>query len=73
MKSFDRRSAMNNFLMLTKNFSKITFSPSYVFFFSLHQTTKKFFAFIKTTIHAFVILSHVLYATLIDWLIFKGE
>ena len=34
---------------------KNTFSPSTVFFFSLYQTTKEFLAFIKATIHAFVI------------------
>ena len=34
---------------------KKTFSPSSVFFFSLHQTTKEFLAFIKATIHALVI------------------
>ena len=52
---------MNNFLMLAKKklagALKNIFSPSSVFFFffSLHQTIKEFLAFIKTTIHTFVI------------------
>ena len=40
---------------ISKSFKKNTFSLSPVFFFSLHQTTKKFLAFIKAAIHAFVI------------------
>ena len=34
---------------------KNTVSQSSVFFFCLHETTKEFLAFIKATIHAFVI------------------
>ena len=41
--------------------------------FFLHRTAKKFFAFMKATVHAFVIHSHVPYSTLIDWLILKDE
>ena len=57
--------------MLTKEFLarplKNTFSPYYVFFFSQHQANKEFLAFIKATIHAFVILiTCALFS--VDWL-----
>ena len=44
---------------ISKTFKKKTFSLSSVFFLSLHQTTKKFLAFIKAAIDAFVISIHV--------------
>ena len=40
---------------LTAKALKNTFSLSSVFFLSIHQRTKEFLAFIKATIHAFVI------------------
>ena len=49
---------------------KKTFSPSSVFFFSLHQTAKEFQAFIKCMSYLF--LSNVLYSAKIDWLIYDG-
>ena len=39
--------------ILARTFKKYIFTMS--FFLSLHQTTKEFLAFIKATIHAFVI------------------
>ena len=56
---FGRRSAMNSFSIFTKEILartlKNTFSLSTVFFLSLHQTTTEVLAFVKATIHAFVI------------------
>ena len=47
---------------------KSTFSPSSVFvFFSLHQTTKQFLAFIKPTVHPFVISVTCAWFS-VDWL-----
>ena len=52
---------MNNFFHVNKKYlaialKKYTFTIFCLFFFfSLHQTAKEFLAFIKATIHAFVI------------------
>ena len=78
-----RRWTMNDFSKLTQievnSLSKLaralknTFSPYFVFSLSLQQATKELFAFIKTTVYAFVI-SMICALFSIDWLTnFKGE
>ena len=54
---------------------KNTFSPSSVFFFSLHPTTtiNEFLIFIKSKCTCLFYFYHVLYSALICWLLFKGE
>ena len=51
---------------------KNTFSKSSVFF-HLSTLNNQETSCFQATVHAFVILSHVLYSALIDWLLFKGE